>query len=100
MLGATDSGMLGPAREIDVLGLRLRELRALGPQDLDGAPRLERERLETAGLRPPQRDELLELLRVLLCEVRALARIGLGIEELPLSAGGSRPTIRGPPARR
>ena len=47
-----------------------------------------------AGLDPPLGDELLKLSGVLLCHVVALARVGLGVEQLPPLRREVTPRIR------
>src|SRR5262249_11772084 len=75
---------LGSAGVVDVLAAGLRALGPLGAEDLDRPARLEREGVVRPSLGPPERDQLLQLLWMLLGEVRALARIDVSVEELPL----------------
>src|SRR5262249_36264693 len=73
-------GYLRAAGVIDVALARLRQLRPLGEDDLDRVACLERKRVIATGLGPPERDQLLQRLRVLIGEVVAFARVVLGVE--------------------
>ncbi len=64
-VGSNRLGHLRPAGEVDVASARLGELGPLGGQNLDGAARLERQRLVLPRFGPPQGDQLLQLLGVL-----------------------------------
>ena len=48
-----------------------------------------------AGLGPPERDQLLQLLGLLVGQVVALARVVLGVEELPALRREVRPSVCG-----
>ena len=71
---------------------------SIAPRDSSGSA------WSRACLRPPQCDQLLQLLRVLLGQIRALARISVGVVQLPLllvevapGLGGRRHRRRGLP---
>ena len=82
---------LGSAGVVGVARPRLRELRSLCAEDLDRAARLERQRLMRARLGPPERDQLLQLVRMLLQRGRCTRSGRPRCRKAPTSAGGSRP---------
>ena len=69
MFGATDSGTSAAARVVDVACAAWRAAAAASSEDAHRVAGLERQRPVFAGFDPPQRDQLLELLRVFLGQV-------------------------------
>jgi hypothetical protein len=78
-----------------VLVPRLGYLRSLGTEDLHNTAVFQRQDVVSAGLDPPQIDEFLQLVRVLVGEIVTFARVGDGVEQFPRLACVVGPHIRG-----
>lgn len=79
---------------IDVAVAWLGELGALGREDLERIAVLERKRLVAAGFCPPEPDQLLKSLGMLVGEIVAFGRVVLGVKQLPALGRVMGPHVR------